>query len=154
MCFILPWAHRTPSEALKRRQKMMKTEAKSVGFSYEHSDGWKGFGPVSERIVSMESKRLSYIYESILENGYIEDYGYIGGQLFMDNGTYYVTPKDGWHRTAVLKVLGYDTIPMRFKKSWLPVRRSEVKLWPNVQNGWFSVKEALTVLDHIYPFKL
>jgi len=149
--YLMPWENQTPQQAYHHRIKLMKKECSENGMkNYQPSDGWKGFGPVSDRIIEIEVNRLTKVYKSIKKYGYMEQYGFIGGKIFMNGEKQIIRPNGGWHRVAVLKALGYDSIPLMFKKKHVIVRKVDAPYWPGVKKGLFSLSEAREIFNSRY----
>jgi hypothetical protein len=143
-----PWSDKSPNQARAERQYIMTTEARENGFdTWDLRDGWRSFGPVSDRLIDLELNRLTRTYDSIAHHGFDASAGVMLGRVRLWGDDILVSPFHGWHRTAVLLTLGAQSIPMRFSHHEPVVRRNEVALWPNVVNGLFTVDEALQVFD-------
>lgn len=148
MEYVMPWVKATPDKARASREKMMKEECREHGFpEYTKSDGWKGFGPVSDAVLDVETDRLIKVYDSISKNGFQDDHGYTQAQLFIAGKDFHVQPYGGWHRVAAMIALGYKAIPMKLGAASMHIRRDDFAYWPGVRAGLFSESEALTIFD-------
>lgn len=149
--YVMPWDNRSPKEAYSHRVEMMEKECLEYGMpDYKPHDGWKGFGPVSDKLINIELQRLFRIYQSIKKHGYLEKYGYIGGQIFMNGKKQIIRPRGGWHRLSVLKALKYETIPVLFKKKDTIIHKADAPYWPGVKKSLFSITEAELIFENIY----
>lgn len=148
-----PWIDRSPQGALADRRHVMDKEARENGLdAWNLADGWRSFGPVSDRLVDLELTRLACTHDSIANNGFDRATGTILGRVRVSGDALMVLPVGGWHRTAALLALGASTIPMQFSPTVPVVRRHEVAWWPNVANGLFTVDQALAVFDHQFVY--
>ncbi len=146
--FCPPWSALTPQQAAKQRQKTMEVEMRQfANKQYRNDDGWKGYGPVSNAVLDMETDRLFVVYQSVKKRGLLDSFGFIGGQLFVSGQQELVAPKGGWHRVAVCLALKHRHIPMMFRSKTLVLRREDVRCWPNVISGLYSEEEALMYFD-------
>lgn len=144
----MPWQKSSPEQKRRSREEMMKKECHEHGFSsYSPNDGWKGFGPVSDALLEIETDRLIKVYKSLRENGFQDKFGYTTAGLFIAEKDYFVHPVAGWHRIAAMIALGYEAIPIRFKTGSKQIRRGDYAYWPGVRAGLFSESEALEIFD-------
>lgn len=143
-----PWSDRSPREARQDRHVCMTTEAAENGLaSWNLADGWRSFGPASDRLLDLELGRLIRTYDSISRNGFDQSHSTLLGRVFQRDDDIVIMPFHGWHRIACLLTLGAQTLPMRFSREEPVVRRSEAAWWPNVVNGLFTVHQARHVFD-------
>lgn len=143
-----PWSDRSPWQVREDRRGCMTTEAGENGVaSWDLADGWRSFGPASDRLLDLELGRLTRTYDSISRNGFDQSHGTLLGRVFQRDDDIVVMPFHGWHRIAALLTLGADTLPMRFSRQEPVVRRSDAAWWPNVVNGLFTVDQARHVFD-------
>lgn len=143
-----PWSDRSPHEVLQDRHICMTTEAAENGLSsWDLADGWRSFGPATDRLVDLELNRLTRTYDSISRNGFDQSHGTLLGRVFQRDDDIVIMPFHGWHRIACLLTLGAHTLPMRFSRQEPVVRRSDAAWWPNVVNGLFTVDQARHVFD-------
>ena len=156
LTWVMPWQPKNPESARKARIATMKAECRRFGFAdYSEVDGYKGFGPVSNALLDVETERLTQIYDSLEEHGFQSSHGFTTARLFIAGRQYLVSPDAGWHRIAAMIALGHKAVPMRFVQSTLNVvRREDVAFWPGVQSELFSEDEALVVFDRGFcPYK-
>lgn len=143
-----PWSDRSPQQVRQDRHSCMTTEAVENGLkSWDLADGWRSFGPASDRMLDLEMGRLTRTYDSISRNGFNQTHGTLLGRVFQWDDDILIMPFHGWHRIAALLTLGWKTVPMRFSRQEPVVRRSDAMWWPNVANGLFSTDQALHVFD-------
>ncbi|QTP59615.1 hypothetical protein HNO53_13330 [Billgrantia antri] len=146
LAYVYPWDASTPEEKREFRIKLMRDEARKNGFeAWREKDGWKGFGPVSPKLVEMELKRLIDTYESIRRIGLKEEFGLIRARIFTTKGEEIIQPRHGWHRVAICLALEIESIPMLFDKDNPVIRLEEAHLWPNVRRGLYTVEEAADI---------
>lgn len=142
---VAPWRRESPNEICRHRMELMRTEAKEFGISdWSDSDGWKGFGPVSHRLIALESTRLRSVLGSIRQRGFV---GLIpSGVLFAKQGSVLVKPEGGWHRTAAALASGFLFLPIRIVPQ-IPIEREHAAHWPHVRDGLFTIEQAQSVFD-------
>lgn len=154
---IFPWEAQLPDERYRAALKGIKMEFEdNSSFTYEPSDGWKGWGPASQRLITVEHQRLANIYHLIAENGFQGRHGkleatiYRRGQEFMAG----LGRSDGWHRIAALAALGFPSIPFALdSQSVMIVDKADAKSWPHVQSGLFTLTQAKELFDKSFvPF--
>jgi hypothetical protein len=111
--------------------------------------GHQGYGPVDEVRVRWEAKRLRRIEKSIRWFGFRFDLSSSEptprfALLLRDDHAedYRVMVTAGNHRIATLAFLGWSLIPMTRQLSYPTIRLSEVKNWPGVLDGTYSVEAA------------
>lgn len=147
LSYVYPWEDMTPNVKQDFRINLMRIEAGQNGLQWQESDGWKGFGPVSERLIGLEVERLTRTFDSIRKNGLVERHGHVLGTLFCAGNLQMVQPRRGWHRVAVYMTLGMQNIPVMFDRRHVVVRLEDAESWPNVRRGLFSLDEAVKVFD-------
>lgn len=134
----------------RRVEQLSPIESKNGGQKLTIADGWKTYGPVSERLLEVEVERLYGLLESIRRRGYRRHDGRIGDI----NATVLWRSTDDWkwritggdHRAAVLRALDYRHIPVRVVGL---VRPEEVSIWPNVDAGLYPPAQALDLFDRL-----
>lgn len=146
---VQPWARHSPEEALRRRIKTMQIESKKhYGFAYKEQDGFKSYGPISERLLLSEYTRLIELFKTFSKTGFRDEFGYPTAYTFIDGNDYLIVPKHGWHRTAVMIALGYKDIPYVFRTKRIDViDKSNMTTWRHVVEGRFSEEQALDVFE-------
>lgn len=147
LSYVYPWEETLPQVRMEERIRLMRAEAEQNGLHWQASDGWKGFGPVSERLLDMELGRLTRTFDSIRQRGFEEDQGQLLGRVFCAGNTQMVQPQLGWHRMAACLAVGMTTVPMMFDRRHPVVRREDAHDWPQVRRGLFSFEEAVQVFD-------
>lgn len=145
---IMPWQSESINEWLIHVSDAVRIEnKKNIGIE----NGWAWTGPVSEDKLSIESKRLNTVLDSILTKGYNRHGGRDGHIyvtiLFKDNDSWVWQSVAGQHRASVLAALGFSNVKVKVK---MFVKRDEVKCWPQVVNGFFSINEALDIFDKVF----
>ncbi len=152
LSWVMPWQTKKPEAARKARIATMTAECRRFGFSdYSEADGWKGFGPVSNALLNVETERLIQLYNSLEKNGFQSSHGFTTGRLYLAGRQYLVSPDAGWHRIAAMIALGHNALPLRFVQSASSVvRREDVAFWPGVQCELFSEDEALAIFDQLF----
>ncbi len=113
--------------------------------------GWQEHGPITNRKLLFEAKRLDYIRTAVSEHGFQkfdDDFIRFGKVLVNDvvdsPPDYVVTVINASHRSALLAAMGWRFIPMvptpRFPIR--EVRLSQVENWPGVLDWTFSIDQA------------
>ena len=114
------------------------------------------FGPNTEEFGAAELGRLVHLLPVLEEQGYQPEFfsdGYISGYLLIKGNDYRFVVTEGQHRIACLAALGYESIRVRFsQKPEYPriVRFEDVKRWPQVINGAYSVNLAFKVFERFF----
>lgn len=155
---VLPWDTNLPEHKLPKAcvnpnaDKLLSSEAKKLGLSEKYNFGWQFFGPVSEDLGQLEYRRLTAVFDSIKEDGYLpEKHGFIHGQFLVSDDNWAWVNIGGKHRFAALAALDFKNIPIALnsRSTALFIRRIDVEYWPNVKNGLFSKTDALNIFDRI-----
>lgn len=153
--YILPWFRLSPEKMYKHREEIIHKENTRNGENRltmslgGHSD----FGPVSDRKLKVEEKRLFDLYQSIKSNGYVEDLindGGIRGYFLVNSNKdwrFYITA--GKHRSYVLAGLGYNFIPV-VVDSKNTIYLEELNTWNQVKANYFSPNEARFVFNNFF----
>jgi len=149
---LLPWENSSLKQKKDGRKECAIYDNKEHDSRLEIEEGWRNFGPVSEKILELEVNRLYSLMVSIEKNGVLrddKDGGDIGAIVLMkeDNDFRWIVEWGGQHRAAVISAMGYERVPIRV---WQVVERKDVNLWPNVQSGLYTEKTALKIFDKIY----
>lgn len=147
----LPWDFLTPEQNEQFLRAICARDYAENGFALTADAGWKVWGPVSDDAGQAEFSRLLHIFQSVRRSGYQRHPaldGDIEGQLMADGSEYRVLISRGQHRIAALAAMGAQTAPIRL----LPkvISRSEVAFWPNVDRGFYTIDQALSVFDRIF----
>lgn len=158
---VLPWAGITPDDAARYRIARVKEENMSFGVDFGIQEGFLECSPLSPRKLELEYIRLKNVTESIKEHGFKCDpveHGYISGYLLIDRGEFAVSIRPGQHRIAALAALGYSSAPVVIglpSNHWpyFATYRNDVRSWPNVRNGLFTINQALELFDRLLEGK-
>jgi hypothetical protein len=153
---IWPWRpganYQYHQNRLLRREFIRVSKAARV--THQSFRGTLAFGPVSSAFAEVTFHRLTSILRSIRERGYVpaSSREHIHGRLLIDGSEVRVSVLGGKHRAAALAALQFGSIPVMFGGSKQPVaiRRTDVLLWPNVINGFYTTDQALTVFDRVF----
>lgn len=116
------------------------------------SNGTQAHGPVSEKKLLWEKKRLDTIRDSVEKSCFrrFDGKDFIRfGELLLDDSQpgppdYRVCLVGGAHRASLLAYLGWPTVPMMPEPTW-PFREvclSDLPRWPGVLDGTFSEEAA------------
>ena len=107
--------------------------------------GHQAFGPVSNKKISMEAKRLDNLLKSINRFGYVPELfdGYPRGYLLIDDinssSRQHFVISGGQHRVAVLSYLGFTEILLQFEPTYpREIKASDIENWPSVKTGAYS----------------
>lgn len=148
---IMPFSPQSPQDAERRWRQMIENDNIEHAISGDAAMGWKGWGPVSLELGEAEIVRLTRVFASISERGYVRNDtrdGDIKGVVLFDGKDFRIMITGGHHRAAALAVLGHATAPVRIDH---PIaRRAEVIHWPAVTSGYFDPGAALAVFDRIF----
>lgn len=117
-------------------------------------------GPVHTSFVGPATLRagadhLGYVlrsYEKISREGYRpEDFGYVTGHFVSRGEDYRFVVGHGNHRLAALRVLGYDQIPVTFRRSHPPVIAADaLDRWTLSRGGLLEDHEARALFDRFF----
>lgn len=152
--FLTPW-HPESAERLDRGvRKWSEGDANEHGIDAYDFDrhGVPYFGPASEEVGRMETRRLHALQESILTRGFERELG--------DCRTYLVRRGHeiravvfgrGRHRAVTMAALGHGVIPAQFQPP-MAVDVRDVADWPQVRSGVWSQRDALRYVDHLFDF--
>ena len=103
--------------------------------------------PLSDKKIDVETKRLVGVYRLIKEKGYDAKKS-IEVDLLIRDGEYRWVIIHGHHRAAALEVIGTsDKIVVKIRNI---IRMSEVKYWPEVKSGVFTIEEAVKVFCSVF----
>lgn len=147
---VWPWEGRDIETRRNKAEAAASVEGEQFGRNLTIEDGWNNFGPVSDRLLEMETDRLFELMQSIRRYGYRRK-DRPGGDidvavLWNDEDQWGFKTTGGAHRAAVLAGLGYEQIPVRITRM---VRRKDVDIWPNVSSGLYSREQAVALFDRI-----
>lgn len=157
-----PWLVLYPWENCSldaRRQMMMdcaSQDNKEHGLRASIDEGWRDFGPVSEKILDLEANRLYSLMVSIKNFGVVRHDGFggdVGATVLVDDEDDFrwLVGHGGQHRAPAIAAMGHKNITIRV---WQVVERKDVAIWPNVQSGLFTEASALKVFDRVFNSRL
>lgn len=122
------------------------------GLSIE--EGKQGYGPVSQKKLHLEQKRLDDLKESMKKVGYSLSLagGLPRGYFLIDkNGNYVFIIVGGQHRVATMVYLGYKSINVSFQPNYPRlIKESELCNWPLVRNGKMKEYDALKIFKSYF----
>jgi len=151
--YILPWSTLTPEERLKSRQKQNREEEKvfaSVFGKKKKISGVNKMGPVSLDKGQLEFDRLVSLADSVKKQGYnrslVMDIEAVALQ-YKDRILYVVS--SGFHRSAVLAALGYQSVPLLFKPR-LIINMDLILQGPAVRNAFWTREDVETYLNYLF----
>lgn len=148
---ILPWENVSIQEKLIQRRACAIFDNKEHGSNLTIESGWRSFGPMDDKLISLETSRLCNVLCSIEKKGYLR-----GGQnhdvgcvvlVSEDGEVRWLTENGGQHRVATLSALGFTSIPVRV---WKIIYEKDIDVWPNVLNGNFTKQNASTIFKNIF----
>ncbi len=147
----LPWDHRSPAEAEAFWTMICERDYRAHGFGLDFSDGWKAWGPLTDRAGKAEFTRLVRAYHSIRAHGYLRHSAHDGdimGTILRHADDTRIMLDAGQHRAAVLTALGRADLPVRLTPA--TINRADVAHWPNVRRGIYTERQALQVFDRVF----
>jgi len=114
------------------------------------ADGWQAFGPVSNRKLRFEAKRLDGVLYSVRARGFWQNPNRSDNIQYMllivSPYEYRVVVTNAQHRTATLSYLGWPLVPMSPREGGVrEVRLDDICNWPGVLDGTYSEKAARAV---------
>ncbi len=148
---VMPWDIHLPEYQLNKITRIVRMENSKINRNASINNGWAWTGPAGEIKCDVEAIRLINILNSINKHGYKRQDGRDGDiraiLLVNESNKWIWQSTGGQHRAAVLCAIGYEHIPVRIHRV---IRREEVRFWPNVVNGLYSVEDARQVFDNIF----
>lgn len=139
----LPWE-------LRARQLIGE---KGLGSSHGH----QGFGPVSERKLRLEIRRLNRILDSINNYGFLfDEANRLPQGYFLEDDTLPTKRRvflidSGQHRVSALVHAGWKRVPVVFcEDTARVVRLSEMSEWPGVTDSRFSYFQAKGIFNSYF----
>jgi hypothetical protein len=149
---LFPWENRSVDLSRKMRKDCASQDNREHGIKADINDGWRDFGPVSDKVLDIEVSRLYSLMLSIKNFGVLRHNkfgGDIGAKVLINNENEFcwLINHGGQHRAAAISAMGYKNVAIRV---WQLVERKDVAFWPNVQSGVFSEQSALKVFDRIF----
>lgn len=161
MSIVFPWYEEsyTPINRKESLVKNMEKEYKRYidkDTKYDILEGWRAFGPMSDRNILLDYERLTTTFDSILKEGYDFKYGYIRMGILKKGDDYKHVVLEGWHRTTCLLALNYSSIPVvfyhdNFKESQeLIIDFDQKNNWGQVKAGTYSLEQAIEIFDYFF----
>lgn len=154
LLYALPWISRSFDETLGTVRDWYRADNSDQGhpdFELER-DGLPHFGPVSAAKGRLEWRRLVTLADSMARRGYDRREGDVRVvMLCRGDEVRYLNSGGGYHRTAVARALGIETVPAGFNHPWA-IDTADVDLWPAVRSGLWTRDEALRYVDHLFDF--
>lgn len=148
---LMPWDFDTYEQWSYKVRTSVRKENQRMGEDLQIESGWAWIGPSDDRKAMIEAKRLYSVLTSIKANGYKRndnhDGDIIATVLITEDGNWIWQSTAGQHRACCAAAIGMRKVPIRINKI---VRRGDVKYWPNVQRGVYSVSEALQIFDCVF----
>ena len=121
--------------------------------------GHSAYGPVSDKKIKLEARRLDLCLSSLDANGYIversfpkENNGYPRGYfLVTKSGDWVFRVVGGKHRVATLVWLGWENIPVCCEPNFPKcIFEAEIKNWPGVVSGEYTEEDAKLIFDSYF----
>jgi len=147
---VMPWDKWNLVQWKERVIQSVEKENSKENCQIGIEEGWAWFGPVSQNKLIIEARRLTNILQSIQKNGYKRhDFndGDIDATILVSDNDWVWQSNSAQHRACVLSALDWKEIPIRVSKV---VRRDDVRHWPNVLNGTYTISEALFIFDMVF----
>jgi hypothetical protein len=148
---MMPWQRANIYKHSMNVRNNVRIENKENKENIGIDSGWAWTGPVAENKLSIESKRLNIVLDSILTKGYVTHNGkdghILGTILIKDNNSWVWQSVTGQHRTSVLAALEFSNVKVKVR---MFVRRDEVECWPQVVNGFYTINEAIDIFDKVF----
>lgn len=121
------------------------------------SHGNQGFGPVSERKIRLEIRRLNRVLDSINKYGFLfDETNRLAQGYFLEDDTLPTKRRvflidSGQHRVSALVHIGWKRIPVVFcEDTARVVRLSEISEWPGVTDSRFSYSQAKGIFNSYF----
>ena len=148
--YVMPWENISLQTKHKERNIVAKHDSQEHGEMLNLNDGWRNYGPISEKVLNLEVNRIMNLKNSIEKKGFkpSKRHGHIGAIVLLrsdDTWKWYVE-NGGQHRAPVLSALGYKDIPIRV---WKIINEDDASIWPNVVSGLYTESEALKIFDNV-----
>jgi len=111
------------------------------------SEGSQHYGPITEKKLRLEARRLTKLKNSIAKYGYLAHRdGFPRVYILEDGKKYSAVVVGGQHRVATMVELGFKKIPVIFSGSYPPIVSSaDVDNWPYVKNNILEKVHALKI---------
>lgn len=109
-------------------------------------------GPSDFKLIKRDFNLAINVYKDIKKRGYrpwLNESGFVTGSFLMkENGERRFMVLDGNHRVAVLSVLGYESVTVRYADACYPeIKESDVNEWYYVKSGQCSKDDALAYFN-------
>lgn len=152
--FCRPWMAMDVKEAIEEVPRWANDEHEEHGASHlnveEH--GFKDYGPVDPQKGVLEYNRMVDIVRSIQDKGYDRAHGDVHVTLLKrGEDVRYLKVGFGYHRTAAMAALGYETVPAVFNRPFA-IDVEDVDYWPQVRRGVWDRKDAIRYFNHLFDF--
>jgi len=123
----------------------------SANVNMNEKEGYGLQGPVSEQKGEVEFNRVFKLYQNITRNGYQRNHndGDITAIAVLHKGEERFLISHGQHRAAVMAGQGYGHVPMKIINVY---DTKYVNHWPQVYTKYWSPKEALSYVEHLFSF--
>ncbi|MGQ4877390.1 hypothetical protein ACOJCM_02285 [Billgrantia sp. LNSP4103-1] len=147
------WEWQSPDEYCTYIKSIHEKEDVEQGARFGAFAGGSQFGPVEERKLFVEYRRLVRLYESIKSRGFSKaDGDPIAGVALVNENDWLIALSTGQHRIACLAALGYESVIVKLLVTKAPaglMLRSCYRHFPTVVNGYHAGEEALDIFDRI-----
>jgi hypothetical protein len=119
-------------------------------------NGHSAYGPVSQKKLKLEAKRLDYCLRSIKKSGYLVKDKYTRIYNGFPRGYFLVSNNGDWvfrivgakHRVAALAHLGWKNIPVSIQPHFPHcIFERDISNWPRVISGEFKETEAKLIFE-------
>lgn len=113
------------------------------------NEGNPSMGPLTPKRLNVETERICSLVDSIQEEGIRHKYQdpVIVDLLFNQHGACRWLVKSGNHRCPILAILDYSEVVGVVKNV---ISIEDVRTWPNVVNGLFSVEGATKIFHRVF----
>jgi hypothetical protein len=148
--YHLPWDDYTIEERAAYMRRIIELENAALGEpGLTSSDGYTLHGPVSAGKGLLELRRTLDLLHSISYLGYDRHRGDVTVQVLTDGNHVRYLIVHGHHRAAAMAAQAYEYIPAIPQSL---VHERFVDHWPGVYQGFWSRKDALAYLHHLFEF--
>ena len=152
--YLTPWSNKTPEDVTKFVETWVALDNTEHGVEMTLAEGgFQSYGPVSEKKLRLETKRLSRTYLSLRSKGYDRALGECKFLVVrLGHDIRLIAHGGGYHRTACAAALSLSYVPGDFHPARLILDVDDVDLWPNVRSGLWSRKQAVSYVEHLFYF--
>lgn len=120
----------------------------AIVFMSSELHGVQHWGPVSERKLATEARKLADLLDSINRHGYVIDGkktdSFIRGYIMRKADDWVCVIEQGQHRVSVLSALGYERVPVYIA---MVVDYFDLPYFPNLTGGLYSLEHATQLFD-------